>query len=64
MVVPERKALDDWASSNQETGDFSSLCNNTRARKYILDELNNIARKHQVCSVSNFQFHSILVMLM
>uniref|UniRef100_M1CCZ1 Acyl CoA synthetase n=1 Tax=Solanum tuberosum TaxID=4113 RepID=M1CCZ1_SOLTU len=48
VVVPERKALEDWASSNQETGDFSSLCNNTKARKYILDELNSTARKHQL----------------
>lgn len=55
VVVPERKTLEDWASSNQETGDFSSLCNNTKARKYILDELNSTARKHQVCNVSNFQ---------
>ncbi|KAJ8530135.1 hypothetical protein K7X08_036970 [Anisodus acutangulus] len=45
VVVPERKPLEDWASSNQETGDFLSLCNNTKARKYILDELNSIARK-------------------
>lgn len=50
VVVPERKALEDWASSNQETGDFSALCNNSTARKYILDELNSTAKKHQVCS--------------
>lgn len=55
VVVPERKALEDWASSNQETGDFSSLCNNTKARKYILDELNSTAKKHQVCTVSNIK---------
>ncbi|KAF3681082.1 Long chain acyl-CoA synthetase 5 [Capsicum annuum] len=48
VVVPERKALEDWASSNQQTGDFSSLCNNAKARKYILDELNSTARKHQL----------------
>lgn len=64
VVVPERKALEDWASSNQETGDFSSLCNNTKARKYILDELNSTAKNHQVCNVSNIKssfFHSILL---
>ncbi|CAN4112304.1 unnamed protein product [Withania somnifera] len=48
VVVPERKTLEDWASGNQETVDFSSLCNNTKARKYILDELNITARKHQL----------------
>lgn len=55
VVVPERKAIEEWASNNQETGDFSSLCNNTKARKYILDELNSTARKHQVCNFSNFK---------
>ena len=48
VVVPERKALEDWASSNQETGDFSALCNNSKSRKYILDELNSTAKKHQL----------------
>lgn len=49
MVVPERKALEDWATNNNESGDFKSLCNNMKARKYILDELNSTAKKHQVC---------------
>lgn len=48
VVVPERIALEDWAATNQEKGDFSSLCNNTNARKYILDELNNTAKAHNL----------------
>lgn len=48
VVVPERKALEDWAGSNQEKVDFPSLCNNTNARKYILDELNSTAKRHNL----------------
>ncbi|XP_019169885.1 PREDICTED: long chain acyl-CoA synthetase 2 [Ipomoea nil] len=48
VVIPERKALEDWAQNNRETGDFVSLCKNQKARKYILDELNNTGKKHQL----------------
>ncbi|KAL3843485.1 hypothetical protein ACJIZ3_000888 [Penstemon smallii] len=48
VVVPERKALEEWAANNQEKFDFQSLCSNTNARKYILDELNGTAKKHNV----------------
>ncbi|KAK6136792.1 hypothetical protein DH2020_029462 [Rehmannia glutinosa] len=46
VVLPERKALEDWAVNNQVKGDFQSLCNNVKARKYILDELNSTAKQH------------------
>ncbi|KAK9287009.1 hypothetical protein L1049_015417 [Liquidambar formosana] len=48
VVVPDRKALEDWAANNNETGDFKSLCKNLGARKYILDELNRTGQKHQL----------------
>ncbi|KAL0365461.1 UNVERIFIED_CONTAM: Long chain acyl-CoA synthetase 2 [Sesamum angustifolium] len=44
VVVPEKKALEEWAANNQEKGDFQSLCSNIKARKYILDELNGTAK--------------------
>ncbi|KAG6382583.1 hypothetical protein SASPL_157742 [Salvia splendens] len=46
VVVPERKALEDWAVNSEEKGDFTLLCNNPKARKYILDELNKTAKQH------------------
>lgn len=49
VVVPERKALEDWAANHNLTDDFKSLCENPKARKYILDELNSTGQKHQVC---------------
>lgn len=52
VAVPERKPLEEWASNNnEEAGDFKSLCNNPRARKYIMDELNKTAKKFKVKNV-------------
>ncbi|XP_028242085.1 long chain acyl-CoA synthetase 2-like [Glycine soja] len=48
VVVPERKAIEDWAKEHNLTDDFKSLCNNLKARKHILDELNNTGQKHQL----------------
>ncbi|XP_012836994.1 PREDICTED: long chain acyl-CoA synthetase 2 isoform X1 [Erythranthe guttata] len=48
VAVPEKKALEDWAANNQEKGDFQSLCSNSKARKYILDELNTTAKTHNL----------------
>ncbi|KAE8727231.1 Long chain acyl-CoA synthetase 5 [Hibiscus syriacus] len=48
VVVPERKALEDWAMEHNEPTDFKSLCENPKAKKYILNELNNTGKKHQL----------------
>ncbi|KAL3515220.1 hypothetical protein ACH5RR_022122 [Cinchona calisaya] len=48
IVVPEKKALEDWAVQNHQDGDFKSLCNNIKARKFVLEALNSTAKKHQL----------------
>ncbi|KAI4295581.1 hypothetical protein L6164_035613 [Bauhinia variegata] len=48
VIVPERKALEDWAVKHNVSGDFNSLCENLKARKYILDELSSTGQKHQL----------------
>ncbi|KAE8008450.1 hypothetical protein FH972_004961 [Carpinus fangiana] len=48
VVVPDQKAVEDWAVNHNVSGDFNSLCENLKARKYILDELNSIGHKHQL----------------
>ncbi|KAF5443997.1 hypothetical protein F2P56_036505 [Juglans regia] len=48
VVVPDQKALEDWAVNHHVTGDFNSLCENLKARKHIVDELNNTGHKHQL----------------
>ncbi|XP_057964851.1 probable CoA ligase CCL6 isoform X2 [Malania oleifera] len=47
VVVPDRKALEDWAANHNEIGDYKLLCENLSARKYILDELNSTGKRHQ-----------------
>lgn len=49
MVVPERKALEDWALLNNVSGSFEELCNYPKARNYVLEEINNTGRKFGVC---------------
>ncbi|KAL5704967.1 long-chain-fatty-acid--CoA ligase [Ranunculus cassubicifolius] len=48
VVVPEKKVIEDWAASQNETGDFQSLCEHPKARKYIMDEPNSIGRKNNL----------------
>ncbi|KAF3323763.1 long chain acyl-CoA synthetase 2 [Carex littledalei] len=45
VVVPERKALEDWALLNNVSGSFEELCNYPKARNYVLEEINNTGRK-------------------
>ncbi|PRQ23416.1 putative long-chain-fatty-acid--CoA ligase [Rosa chinensis] len=48
VVVPDRKALEDWAAKHHLTDDYKSLCQNMKARKYILDELNSMGQKQHL----------------
>ncbi|KAM1348928.1 hypothetical protein PS2_003095 [Malus domestica] len=48
VVVPDPKALEDWAAEHHLTDDFKSLCQNPKASKYILDELNSTGQKQQL----------------
>ncbi|KAE9447217.1 hypothetical protein C3L33_20871, partial [Rhododendron williamsianum] len=48
VVAPDRKALEEWAANNNQTGDFKQLCENLKARKYILDELNSTGQKNKL----------------
>ncbi|RYR32015.1 hypothetical protein Ahy_B01g056988 [Arachis hypogaea] len=47
VVVPERNALEDWALEHNLTANYKSLCDNLKTRKYLLDNLNSTAQKHQ-----------------
>ncbi|KAK9942288.1 hypothetical protein M0R45_007962 [Rubus argutus] len=51
VVVPDRTALEDWAADHHLTDDYKSLCQNLKARNYILDELNCIGQKQQLRGV-------------
>ncbi|KAL8189111.1 hypothetical protein R6Q57_029372 [Mikania cordata] len=64
VVVPDRIAIEEWATKNNESGDYVSLCKNSNVRKYVLDELNSEAQNNKVCLTLRFMFiHSILSFL-
>lgn len=48
VVVPNQQAMEDWASSNGEKGDFASLCKSPRAKEFILSELAAMGKKKGV----------------
>jgi long-subunit acyl-CoA synthetase (AMP-forming) len=48
VVVLEKQALEEWAAANNKAGGFSELCNDIKARGYILDELNKTGKKFRV----------------
>jgi long-chain acyl-CoA synthetase len=45
VAVPNEKALMDWASSNGEDGDFTTLCKSKKAHEFILAELSATGKK-------------------
>lgn len=47
-------ALQSWADDNGITDDFDAICENPKAKTYILSELTNIAKEKKVipCPVS------------
>lgn len=55
VAVPNQQALENWANSNGEEGDYATLCKSPKAQKFILSELTNMGKKKGVsihsCSV-------------
>lgn len=48
VVNPNKEALESWAAANGITGDFESLCQNPKAKEYILGELSRIGKEKKV----------------
>ncbi|XP_058095958.1 long chain acyl-CoA synthetase 4-like isoform X2 [Magnolia sinica] len=44
IVNPNKQALDLWAEENGQSGDFAALCENPKAKEYILGELTKHAK--------------------
>lgn len=49
VVNPNIESLQRWAEANEIPGDFSTICEDQRARKYILGELTKIGKENKVC---------------
>lgn len=48
VAVPNQQVLEDWAKSNGEEGDFTTLCKRPRAQEFILSELTAMGKKKGV----------------
>ncbi|WVZ09296.1 hypothetical protein V8G54_013826, partial [Vigna mungo] len=48
VVNPRKEALEQWARENAISKDFNSLCEDARAKSYILEELSKIAKEKKL----------------
>lgn len=48
VVNPRKEALERWAEENGITMDFNSVCEDSRAKSYILEELTKIAKENKL----------------
>ncbi|KAJ1284585.1 hypothetical protein BS78_03G216000 [Paspalum vaginatum] len=48
VVNPNKEALESWAAANGINGDFESLCQNSKAKEYILGELSRIGKEKKL----------------
>ncbi|ERN12102.1 hypothetical protein AMTRI_Chr01g109720 [Amborella trichopoda] len=44
IVNPNQVALEQWAEANGQSGDFTALCQNPKAKEHILEQLYQIAK--------------------
>ena len=47
---PNQQALERWAEENGVTGDFKSLCENPRAKEYLIGELMKTGKEKKVAA--------------
>lgn len=48
VINPQKQALEHWAEENGIKGDFNALCEDKRAKDYILGELSRIAKEKKL----------------
>ncbi|VAH62231.1 unnamed protein product [Triticum turgidum subsp. durum] len=48
VVNPNKEALESWAEGNGTSGDFEALCENPKAKEYILGELSKTGKEKKL----------------
>lgn len=48
VVVPNQEAMEGWAKSNGQKGDFASLCKSSEAQEFVMSELTAMGKKKGV----------------
>lgn len=54
IINPNITALERWARENSVSSDFSALCENPKAKEFLLGELTKIAKAKKVSAVKHF----------
>lgn len=54
VVNPNQQALEQWAEENNISGDFVSLCENPKAKEFILGGLSKIGKEKKVPAPYSF----------
>lgn len=44
VVVPNQAAMEEWAKANEIKSDFETICNSSKAREYVIQQLDAIAK--------------------
>ncbi|GAB4844591.1 Long chain acyl-CoA synthetase 4 [Ancistrocladus abbreviatus] len=57
VVNPNKQALEIWAKENGVAGDFSALCEHPKAKAYILERLNRVAKENKL---KGFEFIKVV----
>lgn len=51
VVNPNKQALERWAESNGVTGEFATICEDPKAKEFILGELTKMGKEKKVRSL-------------
>lgn len=57
VVNPNKQALERWAEEKGVSGDFNSLCENPKAKEYILGELSRVGKEKKL---KGFEFIKVV----
>ena len=53
VVNPNKQALERWAESNGVTGEFAAICEDPKAKEFILGELTKMGKEKKVRNLDN-----------
>lgn len=53
VANPNKDVLEQWAADNGVSGDFAALCENPKAKEYILGELRKIAKEKKASACAS-----------
>jgi len=58
VVNPNKQALERWAESNGVTGEFATICEDPKAKEFILGELTKMGKEKKVRNLDNWNTSS------